>query len=203
MYVERLGPVFSQEEVAGIVDVYREAFGNEPWNEGYRCPNHLDCGSVFPLTYPGRICVQCSTVGDPVYLVEYWPFEKVREDFYKEMSQPDSVCLVVRDAQGLIGFAWGYRMSMSMETSSYLDAPALHEHLSGDFFYLDEVAIRSTHRGQGLGKKLVHEIFEFQDRSMCLRTLSDSRMYKLILHMGGQTILPISRGRVVMTIDQK
>lgn len=200
MYITRVNPLTDPEAVQGIVSVYRASFGGAPWNEGHRCPV---CEKVFALTPDLEVCPSCAERAMTVLLVDYWPASTVISDLYREMGRSDPICMVARaDGGEVIGVAWGYKVSVNHELSDHLDAPGIHEALRPeDFFYLDECALTPSHQGKGLGKLLVHRIFQEQRHGQALlRTLMDSRMYKLITNMGGRTIQEISRGRVIMKV---
>jgi GNAT superfamily N-acetyltransferase len=195
MQISKINPNRDTEEVNEIIKIYQEAFGSTPWNEGWKCSQ---CGNVLPL-YPIPTCCQKCRAES---MVQYWPYEQVLADFKEEMGMPRSLCLVATEQKQIIAFAWGYEISgHDPSTSKHLDAPNLHNLLNGDFFYLDDIAVRPDRQQDGIGKKLVKEIFEKQDnKRMLLRTLRDSQMSQLILRLGGQSILPISRERVIMTL---
>lgn len=192
--------LFGQPETAqAIALVYQQSFGNEPWNEGYLCP---ECGKMFALALGVKKCPACLEQSQNVFVVEYWPINKIVSDFYREMEKPESICVVAQDqADGIVGFAWGYRVSANPDIDKHLDAPDLHQSLQGDFFYLDECAVRPDYQGRGIGKLLTGHIFrEQKQKQILLRTLDGSRMCNLIKHIGGETIQSISRGRVIMKL---
>lgn len=190
----------------GIVRVYQQAFGGDPWNEGYKCQNK-DCDGVFPLSIGVVDCPTCAAGLKTSKLVEYWPKEQVCADFNAEMAKAGAICVVAADTSSMRcgpdvhGFAWGYDVTTSTELDNKLEAPGLSDLVSGTFFYLDECAVSPSYQGDGLGKQLVACIFKEQPHSeVLLRTLDNSRMCRLIKHMGGETLLNISRGRVIMKL---
>ncbi len=196
--IKKIKPFSQPEIVEAIASVYQQSFGGEPWNEGHLCPV---CGKVFPSTYDAKTCSACAEQSKLVLLVEYWPTSKVVSDFYCEMKKPEPICVISQIDDQVIGFAWGYRLSVNPEFDSRLDAPDLHKSLEGDFFYLDECALVPSHQGRGIGKMLVNRIFrEQRQKRALLRTMNNSRMFNLIKHMGGETIQYISRGRVIMKL---
>ncbi len=198
MEIVRMMPFVEPETVWEIAEAYRLTFGGEPWNEGYKCPV---CESVLPLAMNARTCPACEAKGKQVLLAEHWPIGKIISDFYGEMSRAGAVCFIARAEGALVGFAWGYEMDVLPETDVHLEAPGLYRLLRGQFFYLDEVAVLPALQGRGIGKDLVRNIVLSQDQpNIILRTLYGSQMFHLARHMRGETILHISRQRVIMTI---
>ncbi len=189
----KVDPFKKPETVEEIALVYQQAFGGEPWNEGYICPV---CEKVFPRTPSIKICPACN-----VLVAEYWPISKIIQDFYYEMMKSGSVCVIVQFCEKVVGFAWGYRISASPDLDKHLDAPNLHQLLDGDFLYLDECALVPAYQGKGIGKMLVNYILrEQQQKEMLLRTMGHSRMENLIKNKGGEIIQRISRGRIIMKL---
>lgn len=199
MKIEVINPFQQHEVVESVVSVYQKVFGGEPWKEGYKCPI---CEKEVPLSFGSRTCPACSGSGKFILLIESWPTSKVVSDFYREMGKSEALCLVVKEKEDVIGFAWGYKVNITHETDMYLDAPGVHKLVTGEAFYLDEVAVSQEYQGGGIGKKLVREIFSAQKhKTILLRTLADSPMFYLTKNIGGKVILNISRGRVIMLIN--
>ncbi|MCR4260829.1 MAG: GNAT family N-acetyltransferase [Candidatus Colwellbacteria bacterium] len=189
--------LFSHSEVIeGIVNIYQQAFGGDPWNEGYVCPV---CEGVFALKDGIEKCPTCAEKSRSVLLVEYWPKSKVISDYYREMMKMGSLCIIAGEGDVPFGFAWGYKVTTSPELDQALDAPGLHTIIEGNFFYLDECAVIPSHQGKGIGKLLMHRVVLARPRVL-LRTMDGSKMYRLVLHMGGKMVQHISRGRVIMSI---
>jgi len=198
MRIIKINPFEQPEIVKRIVLVYQQAFGGEPWNEGYLCPV---CEKMFARTPKIKTCSLCAEQSQTVLVVECWPMSKVVSDFYREMKKPDPICVTVQSDGKVIGFAWGYRVFADSDINGHLDAPNLHELLRDDFFYLDECALAPAYQGRGIGKLLVNYTFrEQQQKQILLRTMNNSRMYNLIKHMGGEIIQHISHGRVIMKL---
>jgi GNAT superfamily N-acetyltransferase len=187
--------------VEAIVSVYQQSFGGEPWNEVYLCPV---CGKDFPHHPVLTTCPLCAERGQQVLVVDYWPRYRVVSDFYKEMRKPSPVCVTAEMDGGVVGFAWGYQVSATESLDEHLDAPGLHQSLHGDYFYLDECALTPQYQGKGIGKRLVTKIFEEQATGrILLRTMRDSRMHRIIEHMGGEIVQYISRDRIIMILILK
>ena len=187
------------EVIPGIVYVYQQAFGGEPWNEGYLCPV---CETAVALADGPKECPECAKLGRSVIMVEYWPESKVVSDYYREMMRPGSLCVIARDNKETIGFAWGYKVSVTPELDKHLEAPELHTLIDGDFFYLDECAVVPQHQGKGFGALLMERV-RGTSRRILLRTMDGSRMCRLVTRMGGKIVQHISRGRVIMVLESK
>ena len=199
MKIEVINPFQQHKVVENVVSVYQKVFGGEPWKEGYKCPI---CEKEVPLDFKGGICPVCEGAGKSVLLIESWPTSKVVSDFYREMGKPEALCLVAKEKKDVVGFAWGYKINITHETDTYLDAPGVHKLVTGEVFYLDEVAVLQEYQGKGIGKNLTREIFSDQKhKTILLRTLMDSPMFYLTRNIGGKVILNISRGRVIMLIN--
>lgn len=191
-------PLQDAATVSSIVAVYRQVFADAPWHEAYMCPL---CKSSYGKNYLKKVCDACLQDGHHILLVEHWPTYKVIRDFYKEMVKPHAVCVVARSEEGLVGFAWGYRMELDAEASSHLDAPQIHESLHGSYFYIDEVALLLPYRGKGIGKNLVQAIIRGQEQGrVLLRTLHQSPMENLVHGVGGTIVQHISDDRVIMVM---
>lgn len=192
--------------VRGLVKVYKEAFGGEPWNEGYKCPL---CEAIFPLSFTETICPLCrNNDNKQIKLTEYWLTEQVLADFYAEMAKPGAICVLdcsqVDSNWPVCGFAWGYDLTVNLVTEQNLESPGLSNLITGTFFYLDECAVLPSYQSQGRGKVLLEAIFSRQPhRRILLRTLMDSRMCRMIQHMGGEIVQQISRNRVIMQLQMK
>ncbi len=194
----KIDPFKQPETVEAISLVYQQSFGGEPWDEGYLCPV---CKKVFALIPSIKICSSCAEQLRNVLVVEYWPTSKIIRDFYREMMNPDSICVIVQSHEKVIGFVWGYRVSTNPDLDKHLDALNLHQSLYGNFFYLDECAIMPSCQGRGIGKLLVNYVLrEQQQKQVLLRTMDKSRMYNLIKNIGGEIVQRISHGRIIMKL---
>lgn len=132
---------------------------------------------------------------------ETWLIATVLKDFYCEMKKPGSVCLIACEGDKIIGFAWGYDMTSSIESDYHLQANGLNTICPQTFFYLDEVAVSSEFQSRGIGKKLVAEIIREQgNKAILLRTLSGSQMHALTASMGGKVIMPVSKNRIIVQL---
>lgn len=194
MKIREIDTSSESETVLAIASAYQQAFGHAPWNEGYMCPT---CKSKYSLSYQTTHCSQCGSADE---LVEYWPTDKILGDFHTEMRNPGSICLVAERETEVVGFAWGYDLTMCEEASSKLCSPNLHTLVSGNVFYLDEIAVVPKYQGKGIGKKLMSAITPTQGKITLLRTLAESPMQHLASSLGLCKIMSISEERVIMGI---
>lgn len=198
MEIIKINPFEQPAVVKAIASVYQQSFGGEPWNEGCLCPH---CESVFASTPILDTCPKCIGQSKRVLMVEYWPMAKIISDFYREMRKSNPICIIAQSNEEIVGFAWGYEVSVSADLDDQLDAPGLHRSLHGDFFYLDECALMPSYQGKGIGKSLVKQIFlEQQQGRVLLRTMDNSRMCNLTKNMGGEIVQHIPRSRVIMQL---
>ncbi len=197
----RIDPFRDIHDVEAITaHAYPKIFGGSPWNEGYRCPV---CKTEFPLSYTETICPLCREKKSwSVLLVECWPRSQVVSDFYREMAKPNALCLAIMKEGKIICFAWGYERTIDQKIDDALEAPGLHQLLSGTYFYLDEVGVLPEYQGKGIGTKMTAWICRAQkQKKILLRTKKDSPMFHIVRKMGGRTILKISKSRVIMILE--
>ncbi len=122
------------------------------------------------------------------------------DDFYKENTKKNAVCLVAENQGQVLGFVWGYGMELTAENALRIEAPELRI-IWGEVFYLDECAVLPEFQGQGVGKPMVKKILSEQPYDiMILRTLEGSVMQRLIESLGGEKIMTITKGRIIMKI---
>jgi len=196
--IHRIEPSSDPETVRGVVAAYQRTFGGEPWNEGYVCPV---CGDAFPLSRTDRSCPSCARNGRSVLLNEYWPASKVASDFDREMGKPEALCLVAKDGDVVVGFIWGYQIVIDEHIDDYLESPGLSRLINGPFFYLDDAAVIPEYQCQGIGKKLVAQMLRVQpEKNILARTLDGCRMFRILTDFRGETVLHITRNRVIMAI---
>ncbi len=182
-------------DVTLMAQAYREVFGNDPgWREGYKCPA---CCSTFLLSSSPVTCPDCK---EP--LVECWPINQIISDFNNEMAKPESICVLAKSDDKIVGFAWGYVVNVDQSLSEHFGAPDLYRLISGNFFYLDEIAVLVEYQGIGIGMRLLRNLLQKQSQpKVLLRTLDESVMCHLARKMGGEIACSISRGRIMMTFS--
>ncbi len=199
MLIRKVYVLSEPTTVRDIAMVYQNTFGGDPWNEGYVCPK---CKQSFPLSTGLTVCPECLKNRDEIFcLVEYWPLSKIVTDFYLENSKEEALCLVAQNDQWVVGFVWGYGVMINTEFADKIEAPELVQKFQREVFYLDECAVLPKYQKQGTGKSLIKEILKRQPYDiMILRTLEGSQMQSLIESLGGEKILTISEGRIIMKL---
>jgi hypothetical protein len=140
---------------AQLIECYRDVFADTPWHEWLKCSecgNHWgkkDAGLLATMGY--RHC------GKP--LVDFWPRELVHSDILHEIT-PDSSCWLAIDQDKVVGFCWGYGVSLK-HLESKLQLNIAGQSGYGDFSwpevvaYQDEVGVLTTHRNLKLAKQMV------------------------------------------------
>lgn len=98
---------------------------------------------------------------------EAWSANDVENDLRFAEAQQDSIVLVAQDGRELLGFTWGYRISL-------VKFPFLDGLVDDRANYMDEIAVSRRLRRQGVGKLLVMTYLEAVERrglpSSVLRT---------------------------------
>jgi len=127
-----------------VVKVYKSAFAEPPWNEYMKC---CSCGVNYgkrEAGMPKRNCKQCAK---PLVLREFWSFRDIENDLVSGLSQKNPIALVADNGKGLVGFTWGYQLSLEK-------FPCLAGKVQEEASYMDEVAVRRTRRQKGMGTAL-------------------------------------------------
>jgi hypothetical protein len=196
--IEEVNPFENVGILLQVLDVYIETFGNEPWNEGFEC---TVCKSLFPLKYEKTFCEKCFQEKNvETILNPFWTREKVLEDLKKEMSYKGAEFYGVFFGGKVVGLSWGYLLEISRKNAEEIQAPGLEEFLKRNFFYIDECAILPEFQNRGIGNTLLKGIISGVKSNSILRTLDNSPMCKLVKSLGGEVVMNISMGRVIMKV---
>lgn len=152
------------------VQLYRNVFGEAPWNEGYICPS---TGQSYPLSYPFRLC-ECCQEANPLQ-VFYSPKELSeslrllqKKEWYRETiatlireKDPRSVVASEWDWDSLSpkGFMWWWKSDIDSINEEKLkltldQQKLLTENVQkispsfdlNDFYYFAEIGISSSDR---------------------------------------------------------
>lgn len=194
-------PLLSQ-----LVECYRQVFAEEPWNEWLKCPQCQYRLGINQVNGQLPVCPDCQ-----IGLVEYWPAEQVEQDILHEVGSNDSWCWLVVDLSRLIGFCWGYTISVAnLERKLGVSLAGLCERfkldLNSEVAYQDELGILHEYRGTGLGRGLViNRLNDFLTNGLqigVMRTQAEppTVTYGWYLRKGYEVVAryPVGDNRVVM-----
>lgn len=86
---------------------------------------------------------------------ESWEVSQILEDMRRQVKNPGFHGLLAREADEVVGFTWGYSVSLP-------DMREIVGHAGLDFlfkdchrlFYIDELGVKASQRGRAIGKKL-------------------------------------------------
>lgn len=149
----RFEPWQNTELLSGLVDCYREVFGDAPWDEWKRCQI---CGAKWGRNDP--------VLKDPSFrhcgqeLIDFWPEEVVRSDILKEVT-PEASCWLATNSEGVIGFCWGYPITL-LELEKELELHGVVcaiENVFGKALvvaYQDELGLKQQYRNLGIAKEM-------------------------------------------------
>jgi predicted GNAT family acetyltransferase len=166
-------PAISQPELLSVVELkklaklYAEVFSAPPWNEVWRCSN---CNRFYGAEYvKGKPSPCCS-----IPLVEAYPEDETANYILDELSQPlAKIELIDHQSEQLEAFAWGYlipdvfvfaqkKWPQSEEIQNKV-IQAITEYTRPElpFYYISEVGVSSSLRGNGLGLRLTQKLLKF------------------------------------------
>ena len=150
----------------------------------------LSLASDFCLR-EGCAKLYCEIFREAPWCEEFWTVPQVMEDFSGEAAKPDFLGLAIIDENEVVGFTWGYTVGM-------LDVRQISGHNGLDFlfasnerpvFYIDELGVKPSHRGKGLGMQLTMRLVESAKAngagSIILRTNKKAERAKSVyMHAG-------------------
>lgn len=148
----RYSPHNNHTRTAQLVECYRDVFADGPWHEWLKCPQ---CQKYWGTKDRGILASykfrHCNTP-----LVDFWPREQVISDLYHEIT-PEASCWLAMDNDGVIGFCWGYPITISnLETKLGVSfSVKLGCESSNPIAYQDEVGVLSSYRGRKIAKAMV------------------------------------------------
>lgn len=199
------------ELLTQLVTAYQDVFSTSPWFEWKICPV---CQSKWGREQASEIPdLMCPTCGKP--LADFWPSTIVKHDIYKELSLPDATCWIALAQGKVIGFCWGYSLTLlELERKLSIDCAAtLHTSFNGvsRVAYQDEIGVIAPYRGRYIGYELFRlRLRDFLRRGLTVgtvrtKTLPPSVTYLWFNRLGYQTIANYNDadGRVVMAIDMR
>jgi ribosomal protein S18 acetylase RimI-like enzyme len=135
---------YKQSDVERIIEVYKSAFAEPPWDEFKKCTACEVEYGIKESEIAGKKCKKCES---PLELVDFWSSEEIVQDLEFALSQPNTVVLVAENTQGLAGFIWGYKLPLDK-------FPFLQGKVGPSTIYIDEIAVRGDKRLRGVGTML-------------------------------------------------
>lgn len=142
---------YKEGDLEQIVKVYQSAFAEPPWNEYLKC---VSCGVEYGRRRVKNLADYCRKCEKPINLVKYWPKSSVVQDLDFALSQRRPIALVAENSKGLVGFAWGYKLSLKK-------IPLLKGMGYGsNTNYLDDIAVKKDARRMGMGSELMRAYLE-------------------------------------------
>lgn len=145
-----------------LATLYANTWKHDPnFQEFMICPT---CQRYFSEQQVKAGVTTCSNEHEEIDLVDAWPLEDVMRTILEESDQPDffgALAVVASPEPKIVGFAWGRVISTDhvRETwgAAITDKLCTHTEYC-DVAYFDELAVDLSHRGQGVGKDLVHMV---------------------------------------------
>lgn len=196
---------------AQIVEIYKDVFSDDPWNEWLQCPEcHRywgvkDATEVVALGY--EHCGQS--------LIDYWQRSQVYKDITGEVQRDQSSCWLAMDGSKVVGFCWGYAMNIP-DFNSKVNLDVDYSVIGVDnnptviIAHQDEVGVIADYRKQNIAKQLVSlRSRDFLDMGLqygvvrTRETPKPSVTYTWYTKIGYQILAryPVDDGRVIMGGD--
>lgn len=199
--------------VSNKTRLYKQVFGEAPWNEGFVCRN---CEALYPTS--GGKPESCRNCGDEKIEEFYDDAELGRE--LEALTKKDGYVERVADIldEGLVGFAWGWvsdletlnREKLSLEgeaMSSMLTniGECFPEYDGSPVYYFAEIGVRAEYRGRDVAGELYRSKMEgaksLGKKYSVVRTTRKSDVpYKWFVRDGFETVYEYGddRDRVIL-----
>ena len=145
---------YRENDFAGLYEVYRSAFSEEPWNEYKKCTSCKVNYGIKESDNPAENCKKC---GKPLKLEDYWTEKDVNEDIAYAKSKEWNSILVADSSTGILGFTWAYNASIEKNMNFLKEAQNIDS--SKKIIYVDEVATSAKSRGKGVATELEKKLF--------------------------------------------
>ncbi len=184
--IESVPILSAMEQLPDISQLYKKVFAAPPWNEAYRC-------TVCEKSFGQNTSPQTTCCNMPI--VEYYPLEKIQKEIGDHLSLNRARLALALDTSSsskLIGFAWGWQDTLACTNAQKFhlkpeEATFLAEVLGmtddDAFFYLSELGLEESYRGNGMGKKLYDTVLGSRDISksdaILMRTSRKSPAYSI------------------------
>ncbi len=152
VFIEVTVRSYSTDDLVQLIEVYKSAFAEPPWNEYLKCVSckvEYDKQEVKTLC-KGGLCKKCN---QPLTLTEFWSETDIANDLGFALTQQDPIVLVAESHDRLVGMTWGYRLPLDK-------FPFLNGKVSIEASYMDEIAVRGDGRLRGIGTLLGENYIE-------------------------------------------
>jgi len=170
-----INTLLSTEEVQEVTTLYKEVFGESNWEEGKKCTS---CGKKYRLSEAPAIC--CA-----VAPVDFYSDAEVASGIKQAMANT-GFQIVRLFTPNPSGFAWGWQNTLEEINNAKLgikpdDLCAIGAEDSR-WFYLSELGVRASARGQGYGRLLLGTLLATLPKNIptILRTSTRSELFSLI-----------------------
>ena len=156
-------PRESPEDLAQVIESYRNVFAAAPWNEWMKCQH---CESYWGQKDGPKLAEeQFHHCGSPV--VEYWPRHEVVSNIHHELGGNSSAIVAVIEG-GVVGFCWGYVLdivTLGKKLGVIFDQGVITR-LSGiNLAYQSEMAVLPGFRDQKIAKQMMRlRLEDFQSK---------------------------------------
>lgn len=138
---------YSEQDFFQLVEVYRSAFSEPPWNEYKKCSYCGENYGIKELELPIKKCKKCNI---SLSLLEFWSNVEIKKDLDFALSQRECVILIAESNRLMSGFLWGYKLPLEK-------FPFLKGKVDINSNYMDEIAVAGNSRNRGIGKSLGNE----------------------------------------------
>jgi ribosomal protein S18 acetylase RimI-like enzyme len=145
---------YEEKDFAGIYNVYKPAFSEEPWNEYKKCSS---CKVNYGIKESNNSAENCKKCGKPLRLEDYWTEKDVNEDINYAKSKEWNSILVADSGGEILGFTWAYNISIEKDMNFLKGAQNIDS--SKKIIYVDEVATAANSRGKGVATELEKKLF--------------------------------------------
>jgi len=139
---------YRKSDLDQLLQVYKSAFAEPPWNEYLKCSN---CGVEYGRYEAAN--EKCKKCEKPLHMIEFWSNSDIIADLEFALNQPNPIVLVAELGSELAGMSWGYKIPFDK-------FPFLKGKIPAESSYMDEIAVRGDRRRIGIGKALGRAFIE-------------------------------------------
>lgn len=170
-----INTTLTNTNIRELTTTYKEVFGESNWEEGKKCTT---CESKFRLSVAPPLCCEKP-------LIDYYSDEEVSNGI-KQAMENTGFKIVQLLTPEISGFAWGWENSLRAINSTKLGISLEELQTIGTeesrWFYLSELGVSASARGQGYGRLLLRTILATLPKNVptILRTSTRSELFSLI-----------------------